>query len=115
MYDCLLSILHNFYPKRTHFPESPSHIVLGQKLSVKGMQVSMEDGSVDVTWVDMTSYCRAFGGAQVAYRLRCLLRAFPEPLGNFCIFPMELLRTTQFKSSNEDFSNCFSNLQLQPS
>lgn len=125
IYDCLLSIQHHFSPQRTHSPESPSHIFLGQNLSMKGVQVSMEDGSVE-----RSLFLGVFGMLQHGwtwhhtvglldvlmrlYRLRCLLGAFPEPLGNYSIFfPMKLLTTTQFVSSNEVSSDCFSNLQLR--
>lgn len=47
MYGCLLSVQHHFYPQRTYLPEFSSCIVLGQNLLMKGMQVTVEDGSVE--------------------------------------------------------------------
>lgn len=126
MSDCLLSIQHHFYLQRWHFLESPSNIVLGQSLSMKGMQ-DTEDGreerllflgivGMSPGWIWGNRDSRgSLGMPTWLYRLRCLAGTFPEPLENFSSLPMKLLTTTKFGSSNEICSDCFNHLQPQPS
>lgn len=84
-----------------HTSQNPLSIFfLGQNLSMEGVQVSMEDGSVERslflgvfsmlqhgwTWHHTVGLLEVL---MWLYRLRCLLGAFPEPLGNYSIFPHE--------------------------
>lgn len=114
MFDCLLSIQHHLYPQRLHFPESPSHIALGQSLSMKGMQ-DIEDGSEERLWYlrifgmshgwtwDDRNFQGLLGVPTLLYRPRCSVWTFPERLENFRSLPMRLLRTTKSGSLNEVF------------
>lgn len=97
IYDCLLSIQHHFYPQRTHFPESPFHIFFRSEF-VNGRSASKygrwKCGEVIIfsmlqhgwTWHHTVGLLEVL---MWLYRLRCLLGAFPEPLGNYSIFPHE--------------------------
>lgn len=94
----------------SHFPEFPSHIVLGQSLPVKGVQVRFGRQKWEayifrslqcIIWVDMISLkCPTLlRTIHLAIRTEMFSGNFSKPLQNFSNFSMKLLRIIQHESS----------------